>query len=143
MFILIPVPGDSAWAGFLGVLHHQLLNLPFRYAAYFHTFYAASFAADDSNSGFGCFQKLRQVFDQCFVRAAFYCRCLQAYLDCTRHLSGDFILAGTRLYSHRKHHGTRSDIFSDLQHEVTYQARWYCTGGVNLKSISWAARLGQ
>ena len=51
------------------VLHHQREDLLLGYASDFQALLAASFAAQNSNSRPGCFQKLRQEFHQRLVRA--------------------------------------------------------------------------
>jgi hypothetical protein len=53
----------------LRILLKEAKHLLLRYSANFHALGAGMFAALDSNSGLCGFQKIRQEFDQRFVRA--------------------------------------------------------------------------
>ena len=100
----------------LRVLQKQLLDLPFSDTADFEVFAAASLAAEDSNSGLGGFQKMRQEFDKRFIGAAFYGGRLQANFYSAGDFASDFIFAGARLYTHSKRDRAGGEIFHDLKH---------------------------
>ena len=84
-------------------------------AAYFDAFYAASVAAEDSNSASRCFQKLGEQSDQGFVGAAFHRGSLQADFDGASHFAGDFIAFGARLDADGKNDRAAGGVFGDLE----------------------------
>jgi hypothetical protein len=79
----IPIPMQAILAMlFSGVLREQFFDLPFGYAAHFDAFYLASFAAQESNSGFGVFKRRAQrrrsrarsdsrFWPDCYVKEAY------------------------------------------------------------------------
>src|SRR5260370_1896438 len=85
-------------------LHQQAEDLLPGYTADFHAFPAASFAALNSNSRPGCFQKLCQAFRQRLVRPVFKRRGPQPHLQRASYFPSNLVLTRARLHSHRKHH---------------------------------------
>jgi len=79
-------------------------------SANLHAFHAAALTAEDSNSGFRRFQKRRQIFDHCFIRAILDGGRLNSQLERSLDDTSDFVAACTRLYAHRK---LNTSILSD------------------------------
>jgi hypothetical protein len=78
--------------------------LRFRDAANLNSFDPAAAAAEDSNSRLGRFQKLRQIFAECGIRAIFQRWSLQAHFKRTFDHTADFVAAGAGLNADRKNH---------------------------------------
>lgn len=108
------IPGDTF---FSGVLREQLIDLLFGYAADFDAFCAASLAAQESNSGFGRFQKVGKEFDQGFVGAVFQRGSLQANFDGAGHFAGDFIAGSAGLDAHLKNDCGGGGVFNNVEHD--------------------------
>jgi hypothetical protein len=81
-------------------------------SANFHAFHAATFAAEDSNSGFRRFQKHGEVFADGLVGAIFDCRRLDSDFERAVDDTCDFVAACARLHSDLKNHTaiSRNDI---------------------------------
>ncbi len=101
---------------FSGVLRKQLFDLPLGDAADFDAFDAASLAAQESNSGFRCFQKLREEIDKGLVGAVFQGRSLQANSDGSGKFAGDFVAGGAGLDAHVENDRSGSTILRYFQH---------------------------
>src|SRR5437016_12926070 len=80
------------------VLHHQQEDLLLGHASDFQAFRAASFAAQNSNSRPGCFQKLRQEFHQRPVRAVLNRRRSQPPFYSSPHSPTISVLLPSRLH---------------------------------------------
>ena len=110
------------FAVILGFHDKQRLDLLASHAANFDAFRAASIAAENSNSGLGCFQKSRQEFDERFIGPTFHGRRPQSHLQRAANFSGDLVFARPRLYAHREN--DRAISFLYLQHgQATRPAR--------------------
>jgi hypothetical protein len=77
-------------------------------SANFHAFHAATFAAEDSNSGFRRFQKRSEVFANSFVGAIFDSGRLDPDFERAVDDTCDFVAACARLHAQRKHNASIS-----------------------------------
>ena len=68
--------------------------------------HAAALSAEDSNSGFRCFQKRGEIFADGFVRAIFDRGCLYSHFECSVDNASDFVAARARLHANLKSHGS-------------------------------------
>ena len=69
-------------------------------SANLQAFHAAALTAEDSNSGFRCFQKRREIFDNRLVSSIFDGGSLNPQLQRSLDDSGNFVATRTRLYAH-------------------------------------------
>lgn len=99
----------------LGIDSKKPLYLQARNAEEFDALGATLFAAPDSNSGFGGFQKAGEKLDKRFIGTVFDGWGAQADLQCAVHYAGNFIAAGAGLNADGEGDGAAGWILGNVQ----------------------------
>jgi hypothetical protein len=120
--------------GYLRLMRQEVQDLLPCHAANFDSFHPASFAAKNTNSRPGRFQKLRQKFGERLVRAVFHRRGPQAHFQRPSHFACDLIFAGARLHTHLKGDGVARDVFCYFHWDSSFTRRVHTVRVVVRKS---------